>query len=304
MPPLKIGKTDPTRNGLYLLVTLSFFSAAAAGDGRLDGRLPMRDPDNDFAFLEYEHYAAFDAPTRSKAEEAWSGRVAGQVAFPAGHVAGHEMFGVFKSTLMDRDIAHDDTVLNEGRLLQRYWLSSGMVLLDRPDQSATLMIAGGMNSDMADIGPMDFNSEWLYMHNFTFSPSFSLGAGLDLQQYFHSFEIYPLIFIDWRIDDRTRFKWDADYIELRRFFGPSLAVTVGTRFNLEFFALAHDARYEYHSLGAETGLQYALGRNWYVRLKYKELVWGREYYSLPDGRTFKDRIEGGRSLRLNFAYGI
>ncbi len=57
-------------------------------------------------------------------------------------------------------------------------------------------------------------------------------------------------------------------------------------------------------MGLETGLQYALGRNCYLRLKYKELVWGHETLGLVDGTEHTQGIDKGRSLRLNFAYGI
>jgi hypothetical protein len=98
--------------------------------------------------------------------------------------------------------------------------------------------------------------------------------------------------------------WDADIVELRRFLGPSLALTLGARFNLEFFSLKEDASYEYRSLGAEAGAQYSLGRNCYLRFKYKELIAGREIVETTDGIFHPEWIRSGRSLRLNFAYGI
>jgi hypothetical protein len=300
MLSFKIGKSNFLRNCLPVFTAAALFGAVRSHGADSSA---TRDPDQDFAFLEFEPYPDFQSVTQPNAGGSQMGRIAGQLAFPGGHVAGHELFGVFKSTLIRRDIAHADTIL-DGGLLQRYWLSGGIVLLDRPDQNAEFMVGGGLNSDMADIGLMDFNSEWIYAHNFILSPVFSFGLGADLQQYLHKVAFYPLIFIDWRLNDKTHVKWDADYAELRRFLGNSLALTAGMRFNLEFFALQHDATYEYKSLGLETGLQYALGHNWYARLKYKELVWGRESVGLPDGQVFRERIVGGRSLRLNFAYGI
>jgi hypothetical protein len=106
------------------------------------------------------------------------------------------------------------------------------------------------------------------------------------------------------VGDRTKLKWDADFLEVRRFLNPLLCFTAGVRFNLEFFALKNDADYEYNSMGLETGFQYAVGADIYVRIKYKELVWGRQTLGLPDGSRHTEDIAAGRSLRLNLAYGL
>ena len=124
-----------------------------------------------------------------------------------------------------------------------------------------------------------------------------------MQQYFGKIEPYPLFFLDWKLSSRLKLRADGDYAEIREFLHPKFSVTVGARFNLEFYALRNRADYEYRSVGAETGIQYAVGSNCYLRLKYKELVWGREYFELPEG-TDIHAIRSGRSLRLNFAYGV
>ena len=94
---------------------------------------------------------------------------------------------------------------------------------------------------------------------------------------------------------------DGDFAEIRGFVSPKLSLSLGTRFNQEFYALG-GANYQYQTMGVETGVQLAVGMNCYLRLKYKELVWGREYFELPSGdRTLPIRY--GRSLRLNFAFG-
>jgi hypothetical protein len=125
-----------------------------------------------------------------------------------------------------------------------------------------------------------------------------------VQQYFHKAVPYPLVFVEWKLGERTKLKWDADYLEVRRFLSPGLCFTAGVRFNLEFFALKDDASYEYDTMGLEMGFQYALGANTYLRLKYKELVWGREEVGLPDGPTHMAPLSAGRSLRFNVAYGM
>jgi hypothetical protein len=268
----------------------------------------IQDPAIDFAFLEFEPYPAFGgsrfqgpALAPAKVNRAW--RLAGQLAFPAGKIGNTEFFGELKSTLMDRDIEYQGAHLNDG-VLQRYWLSGGATWDGRNGQSSLVLGAVGVNSDFADMGLMDFNTEWLYAHFWTLSPSFNWGLGLDVQQYFHKAMPYPLIFIEWKVGDRTKFKWDADYVEVRRFLSPGLCFTAGVRFNLEFFALKDDASYEYDTMGLETGFQYAVGANTYLRLKYKELVWGREEVGLPGGSTHAAPLSAGRSLRFNVTYGM
>jgi hypothetical protein len=268
-----------------------------------------QDPSTDFAFLEFEPYpsiggSTFQGPAVAAASDHRAWRLAGQLSFPAGKVGETQFFGSFKTTLMDRDIVYARAgKLNDG-VLERYWQSFGATWPGRDGQSNLALVGVGMNSDFADIGLMDFNTEWIYSHFWTVSPSFNWGVGLDVQQYFHGAQPYPLIFVEWKVGDRTKLKWDADYLEVRRFLGPWLCFTAGVRFNLEFFALKHDATYEYNSAGLETGFQFYVGGNTYVRLKYKELVWGNETLGLPDGSEHEARLRAGRSLRLNVAYGL
>jgi Domain of unknown function (DUF6268) len=271
--------------------------------------MSIQDPGTDVAFLEFEPYPSiggerFGGPAVavSSNERAW--RLAGQLSFPAGKIGDNQFFGSFKSTIMDRDIIYaGNRILNDG-VLQRYWLSGGATWPGRNGQSSLVLAGVGVNSDFADLSPYDFNTEWIASHSWTLNPDFSWGLGLDVQQYFHKFQPYPLIFVDWKVTDRTKIKWDADYLEMRRFLNPWLCFTAGVRFNLEFFALKEDADFEYNSAGLEAGFQYAVGANFYARIKYKELVWGEETLGLPDGSHHTRDMDAGRSLRLNFAYGI
>ena len=267
-----------------------------------------QDPAIDFAFLEFEPYptlggSRFQGPALAPAKVNRAWRVASQLSFPAGKIGNTEFFGEMKSTLMDRDIVYKGAKLNDG-VLQRYWLSGGASWNGRDGQSSLVMGAVGINSDFAELGLMDFNTEWIYSHFWTLSTAFNWGVGLDVQQYFHKAVPYPLIFIEWRMSDRTKLKWDADYVEVRRFLSPGLCFTAGVRFNLEFFALKDDASYEYDTMGLETGFQYAIGANTYLRLKYKELVWGTEEVGLPNGSTHSAPLSAGRSLRFNITYGM
>jgi hypothetical protein len=266
------------------------------------------DPSTDYAFLEFEPYPLFGGSTfggpavaETSTDRAW--RAAGQLAFPAGKAGETQFFGEFKSTLMARDIVYAGTRLNDG-VLERFWLSGGGAWPGRNGQSGMALVGIGLNSDFADLGLMDFNTEWIYAHFWTLSPDFNWGLGLDVQQYFRKARPYPLVFLEWRAGERTKIKWDADYIEMRRFLSPWLCFTAGVRFNLEFFALKDDASYEYNTMGLEAGFQYAVGSNTYVRLKYKELVWGKEEIGLPDGSGHSSPLSAGRSLRLNLAYGM
>lgn len=269
----------------------------------------MVDPATDFAFLEFEPYprfggSTFQGPAVSASPENRAWRVAGQLSFPAGKVGATQLFGSFKSTVMDRDIHAGAVKLNDG-VLNRFWQSFGASWPGGGEGQSNMALVGvGVNSDFADVGLFDFNTEWIYCHYWTVSPSFNWGLGLDVQQYFRKAQPYPLIFVDWRLGERTKLKWDADFLEMRRFLTSRLAFTAGVRFNLEFFALKDDASYEYNSAGLETGFQYAVGRDFYVRIKYKELVWGEEEVGLPDGSRHTAGLDAGRSLRLNFAYGL
>lgn len=271
--------------------------------------LSVLDPATDFAFVEFEPYPLFGGSTfqgpavaESGANRAW--RLAGQLSFPAGKVGGTQFFGSFKSTLMDRDIVYAGNKVNDG-VLERFWQSFGATWPGGGEGQSNMALGGvGINTDFADVGLFDFNTEWIYCHFWTVSPSFNWGLGLDVQQYFRKAQPYPLIFVDWKLGDRTKLKWDADFLEMRRFLSNRLAFTAGVRFNLEFFALKGDATYEYNSAGLETGFQYAVGGDCYVRLKYKELVWGEEEVGLPDGSRRTAGLDAGRSLRLNFAYGL
>jgi len=239
--------------------------------------------------------------------------MADQISFPVAHLGSHLLFGSFKNTLISRDIVYQNQMLNDG-LLQRYWMAGGILLKNTPRETSSFMAAAGLNSDFADLGPKDWNSEWIYTHAIQFTPRFRAGLGLDMQQFsgrffrgqiLDYFVFYPLIFIDWRLMQNTKVIWDADYLELRQFVGNKLALTAGLRFNLEFFALKNDASYAYQSTGAEAGAQYSLGQHFYLRLKYKELLIGREMMIAPhDQALHQTWIHSGRSIRLNLAYGM
>jgi len=275
---------------------------------RAENVFAAQDPSTDFAFLEFEPYPAlggsrFQGPAVAPARVNRAWRIADQVSFPAGKVGNVQFLGEMKNTLMDRDIVYKGAKLNDG-VLQRYWMSGGAMWDEGNGQSSLALGGVGLNSDFADIGLMDFNTEWIYSHFWTVSPAFNWGLGLDVQQYFHKAVPYPLVFVEWKMSDRTKFKWDADYVEVRRFLSSGLCLTAGVRFNLEFFALKDDATYEYDTMGLETGIQYAVGANTYVRLKYKELVWGEEEVGLPDHSSHSAPLSAGRSLRFNLAYGL
>ncbi len=268
----------------------------------------MQDPDTDFAFLEFEPYPSvggdrFSGLPVAKSSEHRAWRLAGQLSFPAGKAGDNQFFGSFKSTLLDRDIIYGNRILNDG-VLQRYWMSGGSTWPGSDGQNSLVLAGVGVNSDFADVSLYDFNTEWIASHSWTLNPSLILGLGLDVQQYFHKYQPYPLVFLDWKVTDRTKLKWDADYLEMRRFLNPWLCFTAGLRLNLEFFALKQDADFEYRSMGLETGFQYAVGGNFYARIKYKELVYGRETLGLPDGSHHTRGMDAGRSLRLNLAYGL
>ena len=282
---------------------LALLAAVFSGWPGPSRAITLDDPSAEFAFLDLESYGAWKGSSTLNQSQAQVQRIAGQMAFPAGSLWDRSMFGVFKVTYIERNIVSDGLQLNAGPL-QRYWLNWGITPIKTPSHSGTFMAAVGLNSDMADVGPKDWNSEWVYIHSFTVNPNFGWGIGIDVQQYFiDRFMPYPLVFVDWRMSERTKLRWDADFLEVRGFLTPALSLTLGVRFNLEFFALKDDAGYEYNSYGAETGIQYALGKGFYLRFKYKELLGGTEIMYLPDGKRREEDILSGRSLRLGIAYG-
>ena len=296
------------------LVVLIFFAIIHSQPTR-EG---FEDPKQDFAFFETEYYPEFKSQSPADRSQAQYGRIADQISFPLGHIDGNFVFGSFKNTLFNRDVHYNGTTLNDG-LMQRYWLSGGVSLISSPRHASYFIAGAGLNSDFADLGSRDLNTEWIYTHVFHLNRDFQWGLGLDVQQYsgrflrdhevflFHKWQLvpFPLFFMDWRFCETAKLVWDADFVEVRKFFGPRFAVTAGSRFNMEFFALKDDASYEYQSAGAEMGVQYSVGKHCYLRLKYKELYWGRENFGLPnDDGLYSEKIASGRSLRLNLTYGI
>lgn len=287
--------------GVILWGTL--FALFGVSHALTNGVVDLEDPSHDFAFVDIEPYIQLKSGSALNQSDPDFLRIADEVSFPIGHLDGHYVYSSVKTTFMDQNVVYDGQTLNDG-LLQRYWLSGGIFLLDNPLESSTLTAAVGHNSDLAYQNENAWNSEWIYTYIYQFSPKLKAGLGLDVQQYFGKLVPYPLIFIDWRISGTTKLVWDADYAEVRRFFGPKLAFTLGTRFNKEFFSLKQDAGYEYESTGAEAGTQYSLGRHCYVRFKYKDIFWGRDLVYMPDGGIHRSWLSSGQSLRLNFAYGI
>lgn len=287
--------------GLVLLGLLLSWPRLA--HGLPDWDTPLQSPKQDVAFFEIEPYRGFGdpAPTYYSSRQFW--RYAGQISFPAGSIAGHDLFGSAKSTFIGRDIGYQGKILNQGSL-QRYWLAFGGTAFTTEKQNGTVVVGLGHNSDGYDFSAPGWNTEWIYMHSFAVNERLEWGLGADVQQYFDQFIPYPLIFLDWRVAAATKLRWDADYLEVRQFLRPNLSLAAGVRFNLEFFNLGESGTYEYQSVGGEIGLQYAFSTHGYLRLNFKRLFAGQEEIGLPEGGLHKRDVPAGSSLRLNAAFGL
>jgi|GEM_PF-3478649 len=290
-------------SGFFPALLLAAGSCLAWDIDLPDWNDPPRHSKLDAAFLDIEPYFDFGRSSDAPKEDGAFWRVAGQISFPGGSLAGHPLFGSIKSTFMNRDVAVAGERLNRGPL-QRYWLAFGGEAYAIGRQNGTVLAGVGHNADGADWTRPGWNTEWIYVHKVTVSQRFSWGLGIDVQQYFGKFAPYPLLFIDWQAASATHLRWDADYLEARQFLTQNFSLAAGVRFNLEFFNLGKNATYEYYSAGGELGVQYAISRHVFARLNYKHLFHGEEEIKDAAGLSYTRSVPTGNSLRMNVAFGL
>lgn len=241
------------------------------------------------------HHDSLDA--QPDFQDAWV-----YACLPGFKVLGKGAFCAIEIDLMNRAVDFRGERLNSSStLMQRYGAFAGVTIIDFGNQKGTFMIGPGVASDFGRSDPHVWYVQLIYDHRITISKRLKLGLGIEFQYHFDSWRmpINLLPTVEWQVTDKTvlRVAWDKLEVEQLLFSRLSLAGEV--RYDLSFFRLRNSLSYELESWSAGGGLNFRVSRDWYVRLRYKEMLLHREDVRLA-GTPIEDfNTSGGHSLKVS-----
>jgi hypothetical protein len=221
---------------------------------------------------------------------------------PGFKVLGKSVFCALEMDLMDRIIDFRGERLNSSSvLMQRYGVFAGVTLIDFANQKGTVMAEPGVASDFGRSDPHVWYVQLIYDHRITVSGTLKLGLGIQFQYHFDSwrmpFNLLPTV--QWQATRKTILRVAWDKFEIERLLSSRLSAVAEVRYDLSFFRLRNSLSWELESWSAGGGLNFRMSRDWYVRLRYKEMLLHREDVRL-EGNTIEDFGKlGGRSVKLS-----
>jgi hypothetical protein len=157
------------------------------------------------------------------------------------------------------------------------------------------MAGTGIASDFSSPGINDMYLHLIYEHRYRFSDSFALGLGILVMNNFGTwhfpFNLLPRL--SWHITSRTHLRVAWDIVELKQFLSENLSVSAEARYDMSFFHINANIPYEFITVGAGGGFDMWLFRNFYVRVRYKELFYRNENVSISDGNDIGSATQRG-----------
>ncbi len=229
------------------------------------------------------------------------------VGLPGFSIAGKNVFTALEFDGIKGELyLHDAKVTS--RVLQRYGLFMGITLFDSPAHSGSFMVGSGVATNFSIFNKDVFYYHFIYDHRFILSNSFSFGFGILLSYNLGEFKdpnpINLLPTIRWKITPRTTLKVAWDNLEIKQFFTERIAAVFETRYDLSFFRLNRDLTYTLETVGLGGGMDIWLVKDYYIRLRYKEIVYKNEFLKEHSEKIrfpYSD-IGAGRTIRLSFVY--
>lgn len=222
---------------------------------------------------------------------------------PGFKLFGKNVFTALEADILHRTLYHGDELVTD-RLMQRYGVFAGVTVFNNGRQRGSVLAGTGLASDFTRLTSHAWYAHLIYDHRFVMSDKFEWGLGIlfsyNLGQWRLPFNLLPSL--SWRIAPGTMLKvaWDNITFEQRLFARTSAFAEV--RYDLSFFDLGGDTRYEVQSVAAAAGVNVRLAGPVYVRLRYKELLWRDELVDAPGSEPWQDAGGRGRSLGLVLVY--
>jgi|WetSurMetagenome_2_1015567.scaffolds.fasta_scaffold185913_2 hypothetical protein len=262
--------------------------------------LRMRD---DYITASFEQY--FSAPVGA---DSFSAKAAFQnawayVGLPGLSVLHKNVFSAVELDFIDRAISHGPKPLNDrGAIMQRYGLFAGATIFDNPGSKGSIMAGGGVASDFSVNDGNIWYLHLIYDHRFVISENLTIGVGVLFQYHFDAWRmpINLLPTIKWQIGPQTQFQVAWDNAEFKQHLFSRVTGIAEVRYDLSFFRLRDKLSYELETVAAGAGADIHLAGNYFLRLRYKNLMFRREIIRLR-GIAIEDITGGhGGSVKISF----
>jgi hypothetical protein len=223
-------------------------------------------------------------------------------SLPGFRVLGKSVFCAAEMDLVNREIDFQGQRLNSSStVMQRYGVFAGATLIDFRNQKGTLMIEPGVASDFGRSDPHVWYVHLIYDHRITISNRLKLGLGILFQYHFDSWRppVNLLATVQWQATDKTILRIAWDKLEIERSLFWRVSVVGEMRYDLSFFRLANRLTYELETWAAGGGFDVRVSRDWFVRLRYKEMLYHREDVRMA-GTAIEDyNASRGRSAKVS-----
>jgi hypothetical protein len=225
-------------------------------------------------------------------------------SLPSVHLASHPFFGAFEAEVMPRAIKYQGGQLSHG-ILQRYGLFAGYTPFESETNKGTMMVGGGVASDMHSLDRHDGYLIFIYDHRFTVSENLKWGIGIEYRWLLGRWDRQPyLLFdLDWRITPTTRLHAAWSVIELKQYLIPRLALCAGARYAISYFGLDNQARSIFETVSLTAGTDVSFTANWLIRLRFDKYLMKNETINMPATGPIKSSDPLGMAVRMELVYG-
>jgi hypothetical protein len=229
------------------------------------------------------------------------------VSLPGFRVLGKNVFTAIEVDLMNRSLDWGGKAITSG-VMQRYGAFAGITLIETEKQRGSFLVGGGVASDFADVNARSAYCHLIYDHRFLISDRFTFGIGIlvayELGHWGNVFgmPVNLLPSLTWNIAPRTILKaaWDNLTFEQGIFARTSLFAEL--RYDLSFYQLERETRYGFQSVAACGGVNVRVAGNYFVRVRYKELLFKQDYLDRSGHAEVLASDGRGRAIGLSFVY--
>ena len=276
---------------------------AAVGLSRAESFKP-HDPENDLITVQYEHY--FGTPFVADSIHAPSAFPAWWLyaTLPGFRILSKEVFWAVELDGMVRDIREGNASLSDSPF-QRYGLFTGVTLIEKAGHTGSFLAGAGVAGELSDPDFDDSYVHLIYEHRYRISRNLTLGLGVLAMNNFGEWQspLNLLPYLSWHISERKRFRIAWDVVEFKQFLTERISTSAEVRYDMSFFRIDSRIPYELETVAVGGGPDIWLFRHFYLRLRYKELLYRNETLELPGGTEVTSERRRGRSVKVQVVYG-
>jgi hypothetical protein len=276
---------------------LSVYAAACAFNPRV--------PKNSYATMAAERsFACGLDDSLMRAEEAFQSWWA-YMSLPSFAISGRKVFLSAEMDGSDRKIERGGERTN-GLFMSRFGLFAGVTLFSGKKHKGSFMIGPGVASDFVSLHRDAGYVHLIYDHRFTVTKDFSWGLGLLVMYHFDRWQKNPpfnlLPSLRWRITPTTYLRAAWDTIEFSQYVASRIALVGEVRYDYSFFRLDDGITYEHTTVSAGGGVDVHIAGDMFVRIRYRENLYKKEYLEQEKSALVDDVSTAGRALKLMIVY--